>query len=1770
MPASLKVALFSLLVLVSVCSGYISSEVYQIKSSSDDSCPREPCLTLSQFIDKSDSYIVGNTTLILQPGNHSLESVLSVSNISMLSLHGTSNTVIMCHGSGRFELSNIPFICISTLTFIGCPGNRVDSIHQFTLEDSSFIGQDNAPGTALELVNTTANLNRNTFISNSGKQHRILLVRYPYSRGPTYMFVGGAILTTSSNINIVGSWFEGNYAEMGGAIFSEHQSNANISNSTFIGNLAISSFDHSSTTYLASHGGAVYMDDGSITVANSSFDNNSAEDGGAVYMDGGSITVANSFFDNNSVISDGGAVCMLNGSITVANSFFDNNSATQGGAVFTNYGVSITVANSSFDNNSAEDGGAVSMDDGSITVANSFFDNNSATQGGAVFMNYGVFITVANSSFDNNSASNGGAVYLDGGSLITVANSFFDNNSATQGGAVFTNYDVSITVANSSFDNNSAEDGGAVYMDDGYITVANSFFDNNSATQGGAVFMNYGVSITVANSSFDHNSADGEGGVFYMVQNSAGRIDGTTFRGNTANKNGGAIQMYQATIEITNGQCHNNSVMQDGGVISAFESTLKISGCFESNYAANDGGVISDSQGILTISKQSTFSYNTARSDGGVISAYQQVLHVSDGSIFSYNTAHGDGGVISASESTSMISGCFESNYAAYDGGVISASQGVLMILEGSTFSNNTAHSDGGVINAHEANITLRNTSCLGNRATQGGALYTNQGNVYISHSSFSQNSVDNEGGAWFMEDCQADLQDVNYTLNSANDGGAVYSINSDLTLFGSIFANNSAKVTGGAIYTSYSTINSSKTLQVTSNRANLGVIYLLGSTAHLHVHTLFSENVGSFLMFNSKTTFTGTTHFVGCSEPMRSHDTEVNMHEGGAITAFKSDIIFNGISSLTDNYAENGGAIHATDHSNVYVNGEMTIAYNMAKDTGGGVYLDTSEIQCQSSLNISSNTATEKGGGVHAISSSISVIGSFTYYNISTGTDHVNKYDGSRLYVSDNEAEKGGGLCLETSSKLYILKSTPHNEPLSIVTFSGNSADYGGAVYVSDDSNSDTCNPSFTSHYKARECVMQVLAIYSSASLNVNQMRRDVNTQNIYFSQNHANKSGSSLFGGLLDRCKLHHFSELQDVTNQTTIPRGESRNLNIVNGISYLTNISNINMSEISSEPVQLCFCKPNGVDTDCDYQPDPVRVIKGKRFSIKVAAVDEVGHLVSTRIHSRLRSTGGGFGSGQEFQNTSKTCTELNFNLFSPNDKEELIMVAEGPCDNSPQSQQQLTIHFTACDSCPIGFEKHTDEDTSCQCVCDSQLKPYITKCNASTELLERDGDFWINYVNGSDNATSGYLLYAHCPLNYCKPPSTKVEINLNIPGGADVQCADGHSGTLCGSCQSNLSLSLGSSRCIPCSTNWTKIATILVATFFAGICLVALLLVLNLTVAVGTLNGIILYANIVASSDSTLLPFSTPNFATVFISWLNLEIGFDTCLFDGMDAFWKTLLQLAFPVYVIFLVIMVIIISECWTKFARLVANRNPVATLATLILLSYTKFLNTIIASLSHAILVYPDGSHRRVWLPDATVDYLKGKHIVLFAIALLILLASVVYTGLLFSWQWLLLRQDKCFILKWLTKNQKLCHFIEPYHAPYTFEQRYWTGLLLFVRVILYVISAVNLTGDPQVSLISIVIVVGFLPVLKSILAKMTYKEKPVDVMETMMFVNIISFAAVTLKTGTTKEQTIVAYTSVLITIICLLIVILFHLYRYSGLLSVMKKTKVFMIWINN
>lgn len=161
----------------------------------------------------------------------------------------------------------------------------------------------------------------------------------------------------------------------------------------------------------------------------------------------------------------------------------------------------------------------------------------------------------------------------------------------------------------------------------------------------------------------------------------------------------------------------------------------------------------------------------------------------------------------------------------------------------------------------------------------------------------------------------------------------------------------------------------------------------------------------------------------------------------------------------------------------------------------------------------------------------------------------------------------------------------------------------------------------------------------------------------------------------------------------------------------------------------------------------------------------------------------------------------------------------------------------------------------------------------------------------------------------------------------------------------------------------------------------------------------------------------------------------------CFINGLDAYIKTWFQLAFPLYIISLVIVLIIIIEHSPRLARLVGKRDPVATLATLILLSYAKLLLVAIAALSFSTLRFPDGSLEVVWLPDGNIKYFQGKHIILVIVALFIILIGAPYTVFLFLWQWFI-RAPKWKIFKW-TRNTKLNTLITTYHAPYNSKCRF-------------------------------------------------------------------------------------------------------------------------------
>ena len=1220
-------------------------------------------------------------------------------------------------------------------------------------------------------------------------------------------------------------------------------------------------------------------------------------------------------------------------------------------------------------------------------------------------------------------------------------------------------------------------------------------------------------------------------------------VENTKFKGQ---KNSGtALELIETIAQIVNSTFLSNRK-------GSFRECAIVDSEYGCVFNGSIGGAIIATNSTVEIS-QSRFEDNRADLGGAIFAEQDSIINMS-GNVIVSNNASGGGVLASINGTITIEASEFQDNNAIGGGVLISISSTIT--IEGSGFHNNSA-SAGGVLDSCSSNITIEASKFHGNNATNwGGVLDSIDSNITIEASEFQDNNARLGGVLSSIESSTITIEGSRFHGNNAIDkGGVLDSYSCIITIAGSNFTNNVSPI-GAIIHaTSRSMIQHIHSfLLVDNNKADRYAVIYLSDSEFIGIdsgNAIFSNNLGSLVAFNSNITFTGYATFVNNTP---SQTDSGDFQEGGAITLFQSNIFFDGVCNLECNHAENGGAIHSTE-SKLYVNGDVTIAHNTATGNGGGVYLSTSELNCQqeSTLVLLNNIASHKGGGLHAISSSIKAAAASSYrYQIDRYV-----YTGARINITGNAAERGGGLSLEANAKLYILKydhiSIYHDDDTTTAIFTANSADYGGAIHVDDNTNSGTCASNTQT-----ECFFQVLALYNSGGA--------LRTQSMHFSQNNANISGSTLYGGLLDRCAVSPFAEVHNKYPRAFEDRGD--------GIAYFKNVSTFTYYNpyyydyyyyydrtreiISSDPVRVCLCFFTAdQNNDCPHQ-HYTEVKKGQTFTLPVVTVDQVGQPVSAIIQTSLHFTESGLAKNQLIRKIPAECTNLTFNVVSPHISESLSIYAlDGPCkDVELSSAAILEINFLPC-SCSIGFSGM--DSTNCTCDCQSNISQYIDHCDSHTGLLIKQPQTraWISYVN-----ETGYLVFPNCPFDYCL--STSPPFYPNQPNGADAQCAYDRSSLLCGSCQPGLSLSLGSSHCLPCPSYWPALLiAITIAAILAGIALVAFFLILNMTVAVGTLNGLIFYANVVHANESILLPFQMRNFITVFISWLNLDLGIDTCYFPEMDAYIKTWLLLAFPAYIILLVVLVIIISSYSTKFSNLIGKKDPVATLATLILLSYAKLLEICFKSLSVGILEYPDGSSEMLWLPDATVKYLSGKHIPLFIAAVLILLVGLVYTALLFSWQ-CLLYLPRWRVFKW-SKNPKIQTFIETYHKPYTPKHRYWTGLLLIVRVVLYLIAATNVSNDPTIALTAINFTMCCIFTLRLFFGSRLYRKWPVDALETFFYSNILSFVIFTWysldKPASNREAA--AYTSVIITFIALLLIILYHVYTYTSVFSKIHKTKL-------
>ena len=1133
------------------------------------------------------------------------------------------------------------------------------------------------------------------------------------------------------------------------------------------------------------------------------------------------------------------------------------------------------------------------------------------------------------------------------------------------------------------------------------------------------------------------------------VQDSNGLVTGARFIGNT----GAGMNITNSTVVFEGNNTFSDNL--DGGIAS-YDSTLQFSGVnqFTNNTATINGGGISAISSTINCSGNMTFEYNSAEKNGGGIYLSDTRMTIESNirfigntqTVFTNNIRNGGGGLSAVEDSVVNINAVsdFIHNSAARNGGGLSARQGATVNINAeSNFINNSAVIFGGGLSA-----------CLD--ATV---------NINAKSNFINNSAVIFGGGLSACLDTTVNINaKSNFINNSAESGcglyawGATVNINAE-----SNFINNSAVLHGGGLFAYYgATVNINAESNFISNSADEG---------------------GGLHAFQSKVNISRESNFMYNSA----------RDGGGVYVRYGAIANINGTSNFMYNSAQqDGGGVYADDAAKLYISGSSNFMCNSAQRYGGAVFLQQSEVHISDNSSFTMNSASHRGGGMYLHTNSIAYIRDgffsdnwswygggisilqseimlqgrtvFSNNNASYGgaiqafEANVN-VTGSVDFTKNLATVNGGALALDGYSVVYIFET-------ALLTFVENrAASFGGAIYIED--NSVHCSYDWN--------INGFIGIYDSTGRNEytcweadSDFPSCFNTAlasfkdkiNLAFSGNSAT-AGSAIFGGEIDEAITNIMFAKYPTENTFTTTVGDL--------FQYLFSVS-INESNaqptISSNPNRICGCV-NG-QPDCSDSPSPyeVTVYPGQTVGVSLVAVGQRnGTVPATTTAKYYPDNGANFLDLQSIQGINHTtCSELYYTIFSRKQTETFKIYVDSSCGSEGIP---LSVNVTLL-KCPIGF---TLSNSSDQCVCEERLQKYTSSCNISNLEITRTAseDFWVGVDN--TNGTEGLILHPHCPFDYCITDTVNFTLNdvsltdndtltnatMNdteaaIGNSIDAQCKFSRSGLLCGKCQKGFSVVFGSSKCLKCSNSYLSL---LIAFALAGIVLVVFLLVLKLTVAVGTINGLIFYANIVSVNRAQLFPSGETNVLTVFIAWVNLDLGIETCFFDGMDAYSKAWLQYAFPIYVWVLVGAIILASRYSTRITRSFGT-NPVAVLATLFLLSYAKLLRSIINPLFFTFLKYPSDT-KEVWLVDGNIPYLKGKHIPLFLTSLLALfLLFIPFTLLLLLGQWIQAQSErKCF--KWIS-DYRVSTFLDMYHGPFKNKHRYWSGLLLVTRFCLFLV----------------------------------------------------------------------------------------------------------------
>lgn len=294
--------------------------------------------------------------------------------------------------------------------------------------------------------------------------------------------------------------------------------------------------------------------------------------------------------------------------------------------------------------------------------------------------------------------------------------------------------------------------------------------------------------VSIRNISLNRANSGAEpfGGAILANSNTSLNLDNVTISNSLATTSGGAIATFAGvTLTITNSRFLGNLAANGGAIATRALVTISDSRFLNNNASGGEGGAVQSYDQNLTVLR-SQFISNGARF-GGAIFKTNALFELRESS-FTSNASSDDGGALYARSDALM--GCFDSilhnNSAGRDGGAV-FSQG-LYVSERSAYTNNRARA-GGAIRSDDGELFLDQSTLDGNSASlEGGALSslatraTFGTNPRLRHLTTSNNTVSAGSGGDFAitssNNISASLENVTLMAASASAGGSTLQVN--------------------------------------------------------------------------------------------------------------------------------------------------------------------------------------------------------------------------------------------------------------------------------------------------------------------------------------------------------------------------------------------------------------------------------------------------------------------------------------------------------------------------------------------------------------------------------------------------------------------------------------------------------------------------------------------------------------------------------------------------------------------------------------------------------------------------------------------------------------------------------------------------------------------------------------------------------------------------------------------------------------------------------